>query len=122
MSDLGSKSYRLAATPAWSKKFATPSRRQRGFSLLTGSTRRTVSAASRKTFLISAPPSSASHYRTTHGLGRVEDILKIKGLTLDDANAAGGLSHCRICSKASRSELLRGTSARPGSTAPSWCA
>ena len=42
-------------------------------------------------FLISAPPSSASHYRTTHGLGRVEDILKIKGLTLDDANAAGGM-------------------------------
>jgi hypothetical protein len=44
-----------------------------------------------ETFLISAPPSSASHYRTTHGLGRVEDILKIKGLTLDDANAAGGM-------------------------------
>ena len=44
-----------------------------------------------ETFLISAPPSSASHYRTTHGLGRVEDILRIKGLTLADAEAAGGL-------------------------------
>jgi hypothetical protein len=42
-------------------------------------------------FLISAPPSSASHYRTTHGLGRVEDILRIRGLTLADAEAAGGL-------------------------------
>ena len=42
-------------------------------------------------FLISAPASSASHYRTTHGLGRVEDILRIRGLTLADAEAAGGL-------------------------------
>jgi hypothetical protein len=42
-------------------------------------------------FLISAPPSSASHYRTTQGLGRVEDILRINGLSLADAQAAGGL-------------------------------
>ena len=42
-------------------------------------------------FLISAPPSSASYYRTTQGLGRVEDILRIRGLSLADAEAAGGL-------------------------------
>jgi hypothetical protein len=42
-------------------------------------------------FLISAPPSSASHYRTTQGLGRVEDILRINGRSLADAKAAGGL-------------------------------
>jgi len=35
--------------------------------------------------LISAPPSSASHFRTTRGLARVRAILGIKGLTLDDA-------------------------------------
>ena len=73
-------------------------------------------------FLIGAPPSSASHYQTTQGLGRVEDILRIRGLTLADAEAAGGLKSLPDCSKASRSASSRGTGARPGSTAPSWCA
>ncbi len=36
--------------------------------------------------LIGAPQSSANYFRTTSGLARVRDILKIKGLTLADAD------------------------------------
>jgi len=42
-------------------------------------------------FLISAPPSSTFHYRTTTGLGRVADILRIRGMSLAEAQIAGGL-------------------------------
>jgi hypothetical protein len=35
--------------------------------------------------LIRASASSANHFRTAWGLARVRDILRIKGLTLDDA-------------------------------------
>jgi len=35
--------------------------------------------------LIKATTSSANHFRTAWGLARVRDILRIKGLTLDDA-------------------------------------
>jgi hypothetical protein len=36
--------------------------------------------------LIGAPQSSANYFRTTSGLARVRDILKVKGLTLADAD------------------------------------
>ena len=36
--------------------------------------------------LISAPPASASYFHTTQGLARVEDILRIKGLALQDVD------------------------------------
>ena len=35
--------------------------------------------------LIDAPPASVGFFRTTQGLARVEDILRIKGRTLADA-------------------------------------
>ena len=35
--------------------------------------------------LIRASASSVNHFKTTWGLARVRDILRIKGLTLDDA-------------------------------------
>jgi hypothetical protein len=41
--------------------------------------------------LISAPPASVSYFHTTQGLGRVEDILRIKGLTLADADGLKSL-------------------------------
>jgi hypothetical protein len=41
--------------------------------------------------LISAPPASTSYFYTTKGLGRVEDILRTKQLSLADAQEAGGL-------------------------------
>ena len=40
---------------------------------------------------ISAPSSSAFYFLTAQGKGRVEDILRTKGLSLADAQAAGGL-------------------------------
>ena len=40
---------------------------------------------------ISAPSSSAFYFQTALGKGRVEDILRTKGLSLADAQAAGGL-------------------------------
>ena len=40
---------------------------------------------------IGAPSSSASYFQTALGKGRVEDILRTKGLSLADAQAAGGL-------------------------------
>ena len=40
---------------------------------------------------IDAPSSSASYFQTAQGKGRVEDILRTKGLSLADAQAAGGL-------------------------------
>jgi hypothetical protein len=44
-----------------------------------------------ETILISAPPASASYFHTTQGLGRVEDILRTRGLSLADAQHGGGL-------------------------------
>ena len=41
--------------------------------------------------LISAPKSSVSAFYTTRGLGRVEDILRILGLTLADVDGLGSL-------------------------------
>src|SRR5262245_21006112 len=41
--------------------------------------------------LIHAPLSAASYFPTALGKGRVEDILRTKGLSLADAQAAGGL-------------------------------
>ena len=40
---------------------------------------------------INAPSSSASYFQTALGKGRVEDILRTKGLSLADAQAAGGI-------------------------------
>ena len=40
---------------------------------------------------IDAPPSSAFYFQTALGKGRVEDILRTKGLSLADAQAAGGI-------------------------------
>jgi hypothetical protein len=40
---------------------------------------------------IGAPFSSAFYFQTAQGKGRVEDILRTKGLSLADAQAAGGL-------------------------------
>ena len=40
---------------------------------------------------IVAPYSSAFYFQTARGKGRVEDILRTKGLSLADAQAAGGL-------------------------------
>jgi hypothetical protein len=40
---------------------------------------------------ISAPSSSAAYFQTAPGKGRVEDILRTKGLSLADAEAAGGI-------------------------------
>ena len=44
-----------------------------------------------ETLPIDAPPSSASYFQTALGKGRVEDILRTKGLSLADAQAAGGI-------------------------------
>jgi hypothetical protein len=41
--------------------------------------------------LISAPKSSVSAFHTTQGLGRVEDILRICGLTLADVDGLRAL-------------------------------
>ena len=40
---------------------------------------------------ISAPSSSAFYFQTAFGKRRVEEILRTKGLSLADANAAGGI-------------------------------
>jgi hypothetical protein len=40
---------------------------------------------------LGAPSSSAAYFQTALGKGRVEDILRTKGLSLADAQAAGGL-------------------------------
>jgi hypothetical protein len=40
---------------------------------------------------IHAPSSSAVYFQTALGKGRVEDILRTKGLSLADAQAAGGI-------------------------------
>jgi hypothetical protein len=40
---------------------------------------------------IDAPSSSAAYYQTALGKGRVEEILRTKGLSLADAQAAGGI-------------------------------
>ena len=40
---------------------------------------------------IDAPSSSAFYFQTALGKGRVEDILRTKGLSLADAQAAGGI-------------------------------
>jgi hypothetical protein len=40
---------------------------------------------------IGAPSSSAVYFQTALGKGRVEDILRTKGLSLADAQAAGGI-------------------------------
>ena len=40
---------------------------------------------------INAPPSSAFYFQTALGVGRVEEILRTKGLSLADARAAGGI-------------------------------
>ena len=42
-----------------------------------------------ETLPIDAPPSSASYFPTALGKGRVEDILRTKGLSLADAQAGG---------------------------------
>ncbi len=63
-----------------------------------------------ETILISAPPSSASHYRTTHGLGRVEDILRIKGLTLADAR---GCRRAQVITGFARRRRARSRYAEP---------
>ncbi len=41
--------------------------------------------------LISAPPSSASYFHTTAGLARVEDILRIRRMSLADADGLKSL-------------------------------
>jgi hypothetical protein len=41
---------------------------------------------------IKAPSSSAFYFQTAVGMGRVEEILRTKGLSLADAKAAGGIS------------------------------
>ena len=40
---------------------------------------------------ISSPSSSVFYFQTALGKGRVEDILRTKGLSLADAQAAGGI-------------------------------
>ena len=40
---------------------------------------------------IDAPSSSAAYFQTALGKGRVEEILRTKGLSLADAQAAGGI-------------------------------
>jgi hypothetical protein len=40
---------------------------------------------------LGASPSTAAYFQTAMGKGRVEDILRTKGLSLADAQAAGGL-------------------------------
>jgi len=40
---------------------------------------------------IHAPSSSAAYFQTALGKGRVEEILRTKGLSLADAQAAGGI-------------------------------
>jgi hypothetical protein len=40
---------------------------------------------------ISAPSWSAPYFQTVLGMGRVEEILRTKGLSLADAQAAGGI-------------------------------
>ena len=40
---------------------------------------------------INAPSSSAFYFQTAFGMGRVEEILRTKGLSLADAQAAGGI-------------------------------
>jgi hypothetical protein len=42
-------------------------------------------------FPINAPSSSAIYFQTALGMGRVEEILRTKGLSLADAQAAGGI-------------------------------
>ena len=66
-----------------------------------------------ETFLIGAPPSSASHFQTTHGLARVEDILRISGMTLADAEPGGlkslpGLLEGVALSVVTRNQRLHG--------------
>jgi hypothetical protein len=51
-----------------------------------------------------APKSSPAYVRTAEGQGRVAQILAIKGLSLKDAKAAGGLN--------ALPDLLRGTAVR----------
>jgi hypothetical protein len=41
--------------------------------------------------LIGAPQSSVNYFRTTFGLTRVADILRIRGMSLAEAQLAGGL-------------------------------
>jgi hypothetical protein len=53
---------------------------------------------------IEAQRSSPSYVRTAEGKGRVSQILAIKGLSLKDAKAAGGLT--------ALPDLLRGTAVR----------
>ena len=45
----------------------------------------------RESLPISAPSSSAFYFPTAFGRGRVEEILRTKGLSLADAQAAGGI-------------------------------
>ena len=71
-----------------------------------------------ETLPIDAPSSSASYFPTAQGKGRVEDILRTKGLSLADAQAAAGSGHCRACSRAVQSASSPGTGGRPGSTVP----
>ena len=40
---------------------------------------------------INAPSSSALYFQTARGVGRVEEILRTKGLSLAEAQAAGGI-------------------------------
>ena len=40
---------------------------------------------------INAPSSSALYFQTVLGMGRVEEILRTKGLSLAEAQAAGGI-------------------------------
>jgi hypothetical protein len=40
---------------------------------------------------VNAPCSSAFYFQTALGIGRVEEILRTKGLSLADAQAAGGI-------------------------------
>ena len=42
-------------------------------------------------FLINAPSASVAYFHTTHGLARVEDLLRIKGLTRADVDGLKSL-------------------------------
>ena len=70
---------------------------------------------------INAPACGSLYFQTVIGMGRVEEILRTKGLSLAlRPPAASGL--CRACSRAVSSASSPGTGGRPGSTAPSWTA
>src|SRR5262245_40174396 len=73
-------------------------------------------------FPISAPSSSAFYFQTALGKGRVEEILRTKGLSLADAQAAGGLRALPGLLEGSVICVVTRTGGRRVSTAPSWTA